>query len=118
MPAVATSDGLPSSALIVFAPTKPVTERPGNVATPATAFLETVPLKVVFWVVILTLICPVDEVTTLLSASLIRTTTLVDKLVAFAALDGATSSRLVAVPGLSVRDCVALVSPFDANVSV
>ena len=115
---VAARDGLANSARMVLVPTNPVIESPGNVATPATAFLETVPLNVVFWLVTDKLICPEEEETMLLSMSLIRTTTLVDKLVALAALAGATSSRFVAVPGLRVRDCVALVSPVEVKVRV
>jgi hypothetical protein len=96
-------------AVSTLVPVVPTMESPEKVASPATADLVAVPEMEALETV--RAIEDVFPVMTLLSASRTRTTTSDSSAIAFAALAGATSSKLVAVPGASVIDWDAEVIP-------
>ena len=77
-------------------PVRPTIDRPGKLISPSSAFLTTFPE--ISASVMVSSIDGLPVVTRLPSASLIRTTTSESSSVAFAALSGAITSRLVASP--------------------
>ena len=93
----------------VFAPASPTNFNPGKLTSPEARFLTEVPEIVA--PEMLKVICGVPVVTRLPSASFRRTTTSEEIVRELSAVDGAISSRVVAVPCAKSMLWVASVKP-------